>query len=389
MVHGMLLHLASLVLALVPIQETTEQVAAPAPVPEVRDLSKVLDPIREARKIPAMAAVLLTSEGIVAEGYSGVHGVGSEQQVVAENLFHLGSCSKAMTATLAATFVEEELLTWESTLGEVFPELEESMHETWKEVTVAQLMSHTAGAPGDLRDFLDLNSRLSEEFSSLAALRLEVLQALTASAPAYAPGSEDLYSNWGYCLLGAMLERIGGAPWEDLMQQRVFGPLGMESGGFGPPNGEADSGQPFGHTEDGEARVGKDNHAVIGPAGTVHATLRDWAKFVRMHLRGAQGEGDLLLTSESYVALHTPRPGTEDAYAAGWLIMKRGWSKGKVMTHSGSNTLWFCTVWIAPNEDFAVLVATNRGGSPGSKATDAACWRLILDQIAARKAEEG
>ena len=66
------------------------------------------------------------------------------------------------------------------------------------------------------------------------------------------------------------------------------------------------------------------------------------------------------------------------------MIAKRVWAKGnrpndsgRVLTHAGSNTMWFCVVWIAPERDFAVLVACNQGGDTASKACDEAAGKLI------------
>ena len=65
-----------------------------------------------------------------------------------------------------------------------------------------------------------------------------------------------------------------------------------------------------------------------------------------------------------------------------WIVTDRPWAGGRALTHSGSNTMWYCTVWIAPARDFAVLVTTNQGGDEAAKACDEASWALIQDHIA-------
>lgn len=57
-----------------------------------------------------------------------------------------------------------------------------------------------------------------------------------------------------------------------------------------------------------------------------------------------------------------------------------------MLTHSGSNTAWFCVVWMAPEKGFAVVVCTNEGREPAPKACDEAAWALIQDHLAARRA---
>ena len=89
--------------------------------------------------------------------------------------------------------------------------------------------------------------------------------------------------------------------------------------------------------------------------------MADWAQFAILHLQAAQGK-PRLLKAETFETLQTPPPGSE--YAGGWMVVDRPWAGGRALTHSGSNTMWYATIWIAPKRDFAVLVATN-AGSPG------------------------
>lgn len=366
-----------LLLALLPTQLQAQETA---PI----DIGSQLEVIRKKHELPALAGLTITSAGIVAEGYGGVQRVGGEQQLQPTDLFHLGSCTKAMTATLVGTYVEEGLLTWDNTLAALYPDLSEGMHADWRGVTLAQLLSHTAGVPGDLKAFRSLAGRVRSPQGSLPESRLDVLKTITAVAPLSKPGTTYLYSNWGYTLAGACVERVSEQSWEDAMGERIFKPLGMASAGFGAPNKRGGSGQPCGHTAKGKPVPGTDNPATIGPAGTVHASLRDWAKFIQLHLRGARGDEGLMLSPETFAALHKSQPGTKNTYGGGWLQVKRSWSKGLILTHSGSNTVWFCCVWIAPESDFAVLAACNRGGDAGSKGCDALVSGMIRTRAKSR-----
>ncbi len=62
------------------------------------------------------------------------------------------------------------------------------------------------------------------------------------------------------------------------------------------------------------------------------------------------------------------------------MVIERPWAGGRAFTHSGSNTMWYATIWIAPQRDFAVLVATNAGSDEASKACDAAITGLVQYQ---------
>jgi hypothetical protein len=117
-----------------------------------------------------------------------------------------------------------------------------------------------------------------------------------------------------------------------------------------------------------------DNPPVLGPAGTVHCSIQDWSKFIADQLRGERGNG-ALLKPDTYKTLHTPRFGGN--YAFGWGVASRRWAGGVTLTHSGSNTMNFCVVWIAPLRDFAVLAVTNQGDRAAQEATDEAVSALI------------
>jgi CubicO group peptidase (beta-lactamase class C family) len=158
----------------------------------------------------------------------------------------------------------------------------------------------------------------------------------------------------------------------------------MSSAGFGAPGTPGKLDEPLGHNEDGSPRElgpGDDNPPAIGPGGTVHATLADWAKFVAAHLK----RDTKLLKPETYAKLHEPAEGDGKEYAMGWGVAERDWGGGRVLTHSGSNTMWYCVVWMAPKKDFAVLVAANQGKDKAAKACDEAASAMIRALLAPAK----
>jgi CubicO group peptidase (beta-lactamase class C family) len=172
-----------------------------------------------------------------------------------------------------------------------------------------------------------------------------------------------------------MLEHITGQPWETLISQRLFEPLEMKSAGFGPP-GEPDRvDQPWGHKiQNGKITALRlDNPPAIAPAGAVHCSLDDLARYTIAHLEGERAGG--LLKAATFRKLHTPPEGQD--YACGWVSVERSWAGGKALTHSGSNGLWFVTIWLAPGKGFAVISATNLGGQGAERACDEVASKMI------------
>ena len=333
---------------------------------EVEDLNALLVPIRERHKMPALGAAVIVKGKLVALGVDGIRKVGDEATVTTQDLWHLGSCTKAMTATLIAQQVAEGKLQWTSSLGEVLPDLRDGMHESARKITVAQLLQHRSGLPAQ-PPAAQWVSLFSFDGSNLEARR-EVAQTMLKSQPEVPPGERFQYSNAGYMIAGAALERATGKTWQQLMQARLFDVLGMSSAGFGAPGHGQKVEQPWGHiTVDMiDKPMFADNPPSLGPAGTVHASLEDWARFIELHLGVVPEVGKPVCSESSLATLHQPPEGGD--YALGWVVTKRDWADGPILWHNGSNTLWYAVTWMAPDMGFAVLVTCNHGG--GSKACD-------------------
>lgn len=346
------------------------------------DLSDYLEAYRLAYGLPAMAAAVVDTGGIVAMGAAGERRAGSGVPVSLADQWHIGSSAKSMTATLAAFLVEEGRLSWETTLADVLPGLAPMMHPEWPGVTVEQLLTHRGGAPSSLADgYPELWEQLVAREGSPVEQRRALIEEVTRRPPEGQPGSHYAYSNAGYALSGAMMEAATGVAWEALMRTYLFEPLGMTSAGFGAPGRAAALDQPRGHDAWGrpvEPGPGADNPPGIAPAGTVHLALADWARYAQFHLRGAAGKSGLL-GPEAFGRLHTPYGPTGTPYAMGWEVTDEAGPGVRVLTHTGSNTVWYSMIWMPVEQGFGVLVVTNQGGRRAREAVDQALWNLALD----------
>ena len=110
--------------------------------------------------------------------------------------------------------------------------------------------------------------------------RRKMARAMLTQPPKVSPGK---YSNCGYGIAGHMVETITEKPWEQLVRELIFEPLGMESAGFGVPwEGEAPT-DPWSHKRDGTPVPPgpmADNPPSIGPGGTIHASIGNWARYI-------------------------------------------------------------------------------------------------------------
>lgn len=329
------------------------------------DLAAALEPIRAAAALPGLAAAVLKGDQVVAIGATGLRKLGDPTPCGPEDQWHLGSNTKAMTATLVGLAVEEGKIQFEDSLAKLFAG--ETLDPGWTQVTIEDLLRHRGGAPATIPS--SVLTAMRNAGAAPDALTSAVL-AILAAPPAQQPGTFQ-YANSGYMIVGAALERIYAQTWEQQMLTRLFAPLGMASCGFGAPGSPTSVNQPWQH------KVGTppipvppgpdaDNPRALGPAATVHCSLRDWARFIALHVAGERGENRLLKAS-TIRRLHTPPPGGE--YAAGVGVGPEAWAGGMVMGHGGTNLMSYSIVRFAPGKNLAMLVATNVGGKGAEQAT--------------------
>ncbi|MFK7739959.1 MAG: serine hydrolase domain-containing protein [Planctomycetota bacterium] len=355
--------------------------AAQEPATAPTDLQPLLATILDKHGVPALGVAVIVDGKLAAIGVDGVRRRGHADPVTTEDRWHLGSCTKAMTATLLARQVAAGKLTWSATVADTMPDLRDGMHETARSITVAQLLQHRAGVPAGPSSSLwnELYRYEGSDADARTAVAAELL-----GRPVTDRGRRYLYSNAGYMIAGAVAERVDSTndpsrSWQQLMRDEIFAPLGMNTAGFGPPGPREQPTQPWGHANKSSPPLYRDNPTSMGPAGTVHASLRDWARFVTLHLGIHAVDGsEHPLRKLPLHDLHTPPAdgggGGGGGYALGWAVCERRWAPGQILTHSGSNTMWHCVAWLAPEIDFAVLVTCNQGDAAAAcDAVAAAC----------------
>ena len=334
-------------------------------------LIQTLVAAREKGSLPAVAALVQIDGKLAAEAAVGVRAVGHPDPVTINDRWHIGSDTKAFTATLIARLVEQGRMRFEDTLAASFPGLAKEMHPAYRSITVSQLLSHTGGLPS-LTDDKDLPPFLAviNTARGVQAQRTAIARKYLSEPPGSKAG-EFQYSNLGYIIAGAIAEARTGKSWEDLIREQIFVPLGIRNAGFGPPAGAGKTDQPWGHQEtDGKltpldpANPEGDNPPALGPAGTIHIGLKDWLLFAQDQLDGVYGRGRLL-KPESYRRLHTPVTAN---YALGWGVKPGTNGVPELLTHSGSNGFWLADVRIMPRHNMIFLVVINAGNDPANSA---------------------
>jgi D-alanyl-D-alanine carboxypeptidase len=368
--------------------------------PSPDDVGALLEPIIARHGIPGMAAAVLKGDQLVALGVAGVRKKGTDARVTPSDAFELSSATKAITATLIARLVEQGRLRWSSTLPELFGKSCDQIDPAWTHVTLHQVLTQQAGFTDHLFQFR--RNTDAGRTDNLSQQRLDYVSHVLAHPPSYTPGSKAVYCNTNYIIAGAAIEQLTGRSFETLLREELFEPLGLTGGGVGPPGKGEELTQPWGH---GRRRLfyvpmpGRSDHAYApssssadyplagAAAGMVHLSIIDWAAFVALHLRGDTANPNRhaqILREETWDQLHQApsvelyesasgrKPLANAHYSPGWFVTTKPWAKGnrpgdtgRVLYHQGDNGRWNCVVWIAPEIDFAILVACNRASMWG------------------------
>ncbi|MEM9946573.1 MAG: serine hydrolase domain-containing protein [Cyanobacteria bacterium P01_D01_bin.36] len=336
----------------------------------VRNLNDLLEVKRTEHGLPAVTAVTLSQGQIVAKGETGVRKAGTSTIVRPADRWHIGSCTKAMTATLIGALVERGTLSWNTTLYSALPSLREQMISPYRNVTVEMLLGHRAGLPRGHAVPAAWRYTWRREDSAVTH-RHTVSAMMLKNEPIYTPGRGYNYSNMGYCIAGHIAEVVTGQPWESLIQSFVFEPLGITSAGPGPTHASANIESPWGHQRNSTPiapSAEADHPDSFSPGGgNLHISMTDWSRFVAEHLKGARGEHGRILRAATYDRLHRGGPtGDGGNYALGWGVTQRPWARGNggrgtCLSHCGTILSWYSQVWVAPERNMAVMCATNIG----------------------------
>ena len=340
-------------------------------------VERILESARESSGVPSLAAAIVTREGLWAVGAVGSRRSDERVPVTVDDLYHLGSDTKAVTAGLLGLLVDEGRLEWSATLAELFPELATTMRREFRTVTLRELLSHQSG--------LASNAGISFRQSTPRAQRVAYVKWVLGRPPAARRGTFS-YSNANYVIAGAIAERLYDAPYETLVVEKLLAPLGVTTAGFGAAGTPGTVDQPWAHrVNDAGRRVPippgprADNPPVLSPAGRMHMSMPDWALWTRAVLRGAVGLSSpwSVATGRTLVA-PAVRINARESYAFGWITTHRPWAgrTGRVLTHAGSNGLNWAVAWLAPDAGFGVLVASNYGSKAASTAADRVAVRL-------------
>jgi CubicO group peptidase (beta-lactamase class C family) len=315
----------------------------------------------EGRTPSLVAAVVRDGRAVWHGSRTSVDGHGPDENVQ----YRIGSITKTFTAVLVLRLRDEGLLD----LGDP---LEKHLPGTGAgEATLAELLAHTAGlaaeSPGPWWE------------RSPGSLRPELTDVLGEQPFLHPGGRRFHYSNPGYTLLGALVEKLRGAAWEDVLRREVLEPLGLDSTSAQPraPHAGGWAVHPWADvmlpepTED----LGR-----MAPAGQLWSTTGDLAKFAAFLAKG----DDRVLSAETVREMRTPAAPAEAAdvvdgatYGLGMQVQSRD---GRLLVgHSGSLPGFLANLTISVADDVAAVVLANCTSGPLLGSVGADLVRIVAE----------
>ena len=279
--------------------------SAPAQEPAISvssraaDIAAYAEQVRQQWKIPGMSLAVIHGDSTVLVQGFGVKEKGGDDPVNPSTLFHIGSMTKAFTATVIASLVDEGLLSWDDTVKDILPDFDWYDDSVENAMQVRDLLTHSTG----------LVAQAGTYIANLGYNRDDIFRMFRYIEPIYPFREKFAYNNITFIIAARIIETVTGKSWEDNIRERIFNPLDMSSSvpgsdGYRAAGKKASTAHYFGYNKGsiyvtplfGEERA---LHwvDVIGPAGSISSTAEDMAKWVRFHLDN--GKVARLITPDS------------------------------------------------------------------------------------------
>ncbi len=309
--------------------------------------------------IPAAVGGVVAADGGLQFEVIGVCTRGSTTKVTKDDYWHIGSCAKSITASLYAILVERGDADWDAPISTIFADLAGDISPQWADRRMEELFLCESG--------MQANPTLSQMRAAYQDDRplTDQRTAATLSAMRNPPKQRDkfVYSNSSYMTIGAAIDRLSGMPFEQALKEYLLEPLGITTLGYGPPD------KIWGHKvrvplgpmslfkgpPADPSHVHSDNPAVLSSAGTMHLSMRDWAKFLNVF----SVNGTPLLKPESVDYLLSRREGSKSSMTKGWGIAQGAADISYGM--QGSNRMWAATALLDGAREKAAFMVCNDG----------------------------
>src|SRR5687767_12607240 len=265
---------------------------------------KLDDYLVSAKNAYKLNGCVLVAQGKITLQYAnGWKNARTGERLQLDTRFPILSITKTMTATVVLKLQEAGKLSVRDKLSKYFPDFPNG-----NKITIHHLLTHTSG----IHNYSDNIGTEDSLITNYPVAKDRIVDQIKSQPPDFAPGKRYSYNNSGYFLLGLIIEKVTGKPYETVVRELIFGPLGMTNSGFDFLN-LADSLKAKGYEFlDSERTIPyKHYDSTFGySAGSIYSTVVDmykWAKAI---------SSKQILTADSWKIAFTPKVRT---YGYGWM----------------------------------------------------------------------
>lgn len=319
--------------------------------------------VMEKFDVPGVAVAVTKDNEVFYASAFGVKNAVIKEKLGPEDTFHMASVSKLFVATAIIQLVEQGKINLDEHLTTYLPYFKMD-DERYKKITIRQMLNHTSGMP-DVNDY----EWEKPQYDEGAAERY--VRSLKKEKMIAAPGERYQYSNMAYDVLGDVIAKVSGKPFEVYMKESILDPLGMKESDFLYEHIKNDL-RTSPHIWDSGVIVSDvyPYNRVHAPSGTLNSNVMEMARWAEANLNHGELNGRRILTEESYNSLWQPsvQLNEKTGVGLGWVLSEyRGFS---TVSHSGDDPGYSCDFKLIPPKKLGIILASNYTSTPISRMLD-------------------
>ena len=330
------------------------------PVGEVSEKEKVglfVNEAVEQFEIPGLAISIVKDNSIYHTRAFGRKNMEKDESIKTSDFFHFASVSKPFVATAIIQLVEEGKMNLDDKLIDILPYFKIN-DQRYTAITIRQVLNHTSGI-GDVMDY----EWDKPQYDSASAERF--VKSLVNEKLRFEPGSDWAYSNMGFDILGDVIHKVSGEPFEEYIKRRILTPLKMNNSSFIYPE-IPEKLRTTPHTWKGEKVVSEiyPYNRIHAPSSTLNSSVEELSNWAICNLNKGIFEGERVFSEESHSILWTNEKSFEGKPTVGLSWFLGTHKEKKSVWHGGGDTGYRSFLVMLPEENLAVIVASNFELSP-------------------------
>jgi len=338
----------------------------------IESLSEKLEQKRKNHHVPGMAIVIVKDNQLILSKGFGVSDIENNTPVTEKTLFGIGSTTKAFTANLIATLVDEGKMSWDDPITKYLPYLKFKLENEKDQITIRDMLSHQTGF-----------TRFNLLYANGEVGRDDMLKAAIKAEPWAGFREKFLYTNLMVTGAGVAAAHSIDTDWESLLESRLLKPLGMKNTTARYKTAQEhpllSKGYMWLDEQNKHKKLAMHNITNIGPAGSINSNVEDMAKWLMLQLNKGKYDGNQIVSATQVEETWSPQinVGNGATYGLGWMM--RDLQGQKMVVHDGSVEGYSAIVALLPESNMGFVLLTNLTQTPLLAESISLVFGTLLD----------